>query len=272
LLIIYSEGFLVQKESIDESIQSDPNLKFIPSQTIDIYTKGWEEPGIPTPSTGNVVRIDNEPIWESLQPWIPTITQIVRDNRNEEAFSEFYPGEPDREPDLNWIFFRKYSPNDERNSLKHHVDSNMNTVNIELSNDYEGGGIFYIKPLSTTGRIDEDYYSLKSGYDWMNSVKRENTSDIVFPNLQAGDAIFYNYTVRHGVAPIESGVRYSMAFFFDMGNPAIQDPLEYLEPHVQRHAGMLPKSTCNELIDLGERGVLFSLFRLHAIFRCRPNV
>ena len=82
----------------------------------------------------------------------------------------------------------------------------------------------------------------------------------VFPDMpHTGDAIFYNYTVRHGVAPVESGVRvsqdamslssplkissslkvyssncncnfiisfptfqYSMAFFFDMDNPAVQ--------------------------------------------------
>ena len=50
-----------------------------------------------------------------------------------------YPDDPDREPVLDWIFFRKYSPEDERNSLQHHHDTNMNTVNIELSNDYTGG-------------------------------------------------------------------------------------------------------------------------------------
>ena len=33
--------------------------------------------------------------------------------------------------------------------------------------------------------------------------------------MHAGDAIFYDYSVRHGVAPIESGIRYSMAFFYD---------------------------------------------------------
>ena len=46
-----------------------------------------------------------------------------------------------------------------------------------------------------------------------------------------------------------------MAFFYDMDNPAVQEPLEYLEPNVQRHAGVLPKSLCNKLIDLGEQGV-----------------
>mmetsp|Transcript_17595 Transcript_17595/g.38088 ORF Transcript_17595/g.38088 Transcript_17595/m.38088 type:complete len:393 (+) Transcript_17595:250-1428(+) len=152
-----------------------------------------------------------ESIWNLLQPWVPTITEIVKANRNEEEFRKYFPHDPEREPELNWVFFRKYSPNEERNSLKQHLDKNMNTVNIELSNDYEGGGLFYIKPSASTGLIPEDYY----GYEWTNSVKRENTSDTIFPDLHAGDAIFYNFTVHHAVAPVESGARYSMAFFYD---------------------------------------------------------
>ena len=53
-----------------------------------------------------------------------------------------------------------------------------------------------MKPLADTGEI-QSYYN---GYEWTDSVKRENTSNIVFPNLHAGDAIFYNYTVEHAVA------------------------------------------------------------------------
>ena len=62
--------------------------------------KGWDEPGLPVPETGHAVRIDNKPIWILLQPSIPKITQIVKDNRNKEAFTEFYPDKPDREPEL----------------------------------------------------------------------------------------------------------------------------------------------------------------------------
>jgi len=202
-------GFLVQEESIDEPEQNDPTNKIVPAQTINVY------------ETDNKMKINinNEAIWNLLEPWIPTITQIVKDNRNSEAIGKFYPDEPDREPALDWIFLRKYSPDAERNSLTVHHDTNMNTVNIELSDDYEGGGLFYMKPLADTGEI-QSYYN---GYEWTDSVKRENTSDIIFPNLQAGDAVFYNYTVEHAVAPVESGIRYSMAFFFDMDNPALRD-------------------------------------------------
>mmetsp|Transcript_27812 Transcript_27812/g.59106 ORF Transcript_27812/g.59106 Transcript_27812/m.59106 type:complete len:265 (-) Transcript_27812:631-1425(-) len=200
-------GFLVEKESIDVEEQHDPNEKFIPSQTIDVYVKGWTEPDLPPPKEGHTVVIDNEAIWNLLQPVVPTITEIVKVNRDREAFSELYPDNPDKEPELNWVFFRKYSPTEKRNSLKHHVDTNMNTVNIELNDDYKGGGLFYIKPSASTGGIADEYYS--GGYRWIESVKRLNTSDIVFPDLHTGDAIFYNYTVRHGVAPVESGTRVS---------------------------------------------------------------
>ncbi len=60
--------------------------------------------------------IGNKEIWGALQPYIPKIKQIVKDNRNKEGFAKFYPDDPDREPHLDWIFFRKYSPDDERNS------------------------------------------------------------------------------------------------------------------------------------------------------------
>ena len=195
-------GFLVREESIDEDEQKDPSKKYVPSQTIDVYEKG-SEPGRYEDET----LIEDEAIWDALQPWIPKITQIVKENRNKEGFSKFYPDEPDRQPELNWIFFRKYSPNDDRNSLKHHHDTNMNTVNIELADDYEGGGLFYIKPLASTGEIPPAYEDL--GYEWIDSLKRENTTDLIFPDLRAGDAIFYNYTVEHGIAPVESGTRVS---------------------------------------------------------------
>ena len=209
-MYIHTAGFLIDDESIDVTEQNDPNHKYVPSQTIDVYSKGWaHEPDIIYANGEHIVRIDNEPIWQVLQPYIPKITQIVIDNRNKEKFQEFYPNEPNRQPELHWVFFRKYSPNDERNSLKHHIDTNMNTVNIELSNDYEGGGIFYIKQFASNNSIAEEYYNEKKGYDWLDTLKRENTTDIIFPDLHAGDAIFYNYTVRHGVAPCVSGIRVS---------------------------------------------------------------
>ena len=193
-------GFDVQEESIDrdeqEDSEFDPDVKYVPSQTIDVYNRRDPDEDMQDPV-----------IWEAVQPWIPKIAQIVKDNRNKVEVSKLLPDNPDKEPSLDWVFFRKYSPDDERNSLKHHHDTNMNTVNIELSNDYQGGGLFYIKPLASTGNISEVYAEV--GYEWINTLKRESTSSIVFPDMHAGDAIFYNYTVEHGVAPCETGTRVS---------------------------------------------------------------
>ena len=33
--------------------------------------------------------------------------------------------------------------------------------------------------------------------------------------------MLYNFTVYHGVAPVESGVRYAMSLFYDLDNPAV---------------------------------------------------
>mmetsp|Transcript_11319 Transcript_11319/g.24527 ORF Transcript_11319/g.24527 Transcript_11319/m.24527 type:complete len:258 (+) Transcript_11319:99-872(+) len=201
-------GFLVMEleESIDED-DNDPTKKIVPAQQIDIYDNA-SEPGV-----DDVAVIENEAIWNVIQPWIPRITEIVKKNRDEEEFIKYYPNEPEREPDLNWVFFRKYSPHSERNSLKVHHDTNMNTVNIELSDDYNGGGLFYVKPLASTGKV-AGVYTNSHGY--IDYVKRENTTEIVFPDLHTGDAIFYNYTVEHGVAPVESGTRVSAFLAFQI--------------------------------------------------------
>lgn len=57
----------------------------------------------------------------------------------------------------------------------------------------------------------------------MNDVQRQNTSDLIFPTLETGDVIIYNFTLWHAIAPIEAGTRYSFVLFYDMDNPAIQD-------------------------------------------------
>ena len=35
---------------------------------------------------------------------------------------------------------------------------------------------------------------------------------------------------------------------------------QYLEPNVQRYAGVIPKSVCDQLIDLGENGASLILY------------
>ena len=43
----------------------------------------------------------------------------------------------------------------------------------------------------------------------------------VFPLFDAGDALMHNCTAWYAVAPLVSGARYSLAFFFDVDNPMI---------------------------------------------------
>jgi len=237
-------GFLVMEveESIDEDDSNDdgdnPSKKVIPAQQIDIYDKGTHPSDAEYHNDNDNVgieTIENESIYNVLQSWIPTITDIVKTKRhNEEEFNEYHTNKElpykAKEPDLNWIFFRKYSPNTERNSLSLHHDTNRNTVTIELNDDYVGGGFFYLKPLANTTageeEMDDDIRSDYYERDWVESLKRANTSDIIFPDLHTGDAVFYNYTVHHGIAPIQSGTRYSMVFFFDMDNPAVREDFE----------------------------------------------
>lgn len=143
----------------------------------------------------------------------------------------YFPDQPDRVPQLDWVFFRKYSPDSERNSLLLHVDSNMHTLNIALNDDFHGGGLFYVKPELAIQGEEETLFHIYSRplisdqyctYDWLNSIKRKNTSDIVFPTLGPGDVLIHNFTVWHAVAPLEIGTRYSFVLFYDMANPAIQ--------------------------------------------------
>ncbi|EJK46818.1 hypothetical protein THAOC_34497 [Thalassiosira oceanica] len=135
-------------------------------------------------------------IWEALQPYIPLLTDYVKKSIDKETDEWYFP-EANRTPKLDWVFFRKYSPETERNS-------NMHTLNIALNDDFEGGGLFYAKPVA-----DQEF-------------DRENTSELVFPDMHAGDVLVHNFTVWHAVAPIERGTRYSFVLFYDMDNPAIQ--------------------------------------------------
>ena len=220
------EGFSDEPDSIDHYEPNNYNTK--PSQDIEVYerTRGVTSPAI----------------WKALQPFMETLTNLVKQSIDTELDGYYFPNkQPDRVPQLGWIFFRKYSPDSPRNSLKLHVDSNMHTLNIALNDDFKGGGIFYVKPPANQqqyesevedGRpqISNEYMS----YEWLNNIKRQNTSDIIFPKMQPGDILIHNWTVWHAVAPIEAGTRYSFVIFYDMDNPTIQSDFfdaEYEHEH-----------------------------------------
>jgi len=204
------DGFTEQQESIDD--YSDSKEKQ-PSQSIEVFER---YDGITHPS-----------IWKVLEPYIPRLTELVQLSIDDDIDKLYYPDkQPNRTPVLGWVFFRKYDPDTPRNSLKLHVDSNMHTLNIALNDDYNGGGLLYIRP-SIDAIVEEDgrpqILEQYTTYNWLNSVKRQNTTDVIFPSMNTGDVLIHNFTVWHGVAPLEVGTRYSFVLFYDMDNPAIQD-------------------------------------------------
>jgi len=229
-------GFALEEDSIDAfEIKNNENKH---SQAIDVMDED-----------GNV----NYPeIFEAFEPYIPNIAELIRSQRNEELDRLLFPDEPpNRVPRLGWIFYRKYSPESTRNSLIPHFDSNMHTVNIALNDDFTGGGLFYVKPRHSNN--PEDYFPNQENnyfrgedtadgvpwlldyqltYDWVNNLQHENTTGVVFPKLETGDALIHNYTVWHAVAPIKSGIRYSMVLFFDMHNPLLNHDDDFYDNYL----------------------------------------
>lgn len=218
-----STGFALDVDSIDAFDKASYGLN---SQAIDVMS----ESGLITAPS----------IFEVLKPYVPAIAELVRDQRNPVLHKRLFPDEsPEKLPKLGWIFYRKYAPESARNALVPHFDTNVHTVNIALNDDFTGGGVFYVKPtfeVNPTWDYDqeENFFVGELGdgvpdldvqymtYDWVNSLNGTNTSEVVFPHLEAGDALIHNYTVWHAVAPIQTGVRYSMVLFFDMHNPMIK--------------------------------------------------
>jgi len=149
------EGFGIDHESIDDQQE---NYK-VSSQSIEVLER----------AEGVVSSV----IWEALQPYIPLLTDYVKKSIDKETDEWYFP-EGNRTPKLDWVFFRKYSPETERNSLLLHVDSNMHTLNIALNDDFDGGGLFYAKPVADQEfdsddrpNIDDDYMN----YNWTNGIK-----------------------------------------------------------------------------------------------------
>lgn len=108
--------------------------------------------------------------------------------------------------------------------LKLHRDINLFTVNVALNDDFEGGGLFYYKSDDSHYTDGDPRPNLKSEqmtYDFLEQIKRENTSVIVFPEAKTGSVLIHNYTLFHAIAPIEKGTRYSLIFFYDMHHPVV---------------------------------------------------
>mmetsp|Transcript_20349 Transcript_20349/g.44215 ORF Transcript_20349/g.44215 Transcript_20349/m.44215 type:complete len:367 (-) Transcript_20349:164-1264(-) len=199
-----------------ESIDNNAENYTVISQQINVLDR---DAGIVSPA-----------IWKALEPWIPELTELAKKSIDKTMDSIYFPDNPDRVPQLDWVFFRKYSPDAKRNSLALHTDSNMHTLNIALNDDFEGGGLFYVKPPERqppqSNADRPNIYGRYKNYEFINNLKRQNTSDFVFPALQTGDVLIHNYSLWHAVAPIEAGTRYSFILFYDMDNPAIQNDFD----------------------------------------------
>jgi len=215
-------GFPLEFDSIDDGAVEANNV----SQAIDVINEDG--------------TVNHPKMYDLLAPYIPKMAEIIRKQRNAELHRQIF--DDDRLPDLGWVFFRKYSPESPRNSLFPHYDFNLHSVILALNDDYEGGGLFIVKPeyknnpdWMIPGNEDNlykgrdrrgipDISQHQMSYDWVNTRNRVNTTDVIFPLLNQGDVVVHNYTVFHGVAPVKEGSRYSIAFFFDMDNPMIEPP------------------------------------------------
>jgi hypothetical protein len=216
-------GFPDEGESIDDdynNYSAGQNETYnVSSQSIEVYEK---TKGIVSPA-----------IWEALLPWVPRMTELVNGFIDDKTGRNlYYPDEPKRVPSLDWVFFRKYGPETHRNSLMLHMDSNMHTVNIALNDDFTGGGLFYVKPSWYKDLLYPEIPAQYRNYSWVNSLQKENTTDIVFPAMGAGDVLLHNHTVWHAVAPVTAGVRYSFVLFFDTDNPGIQEMQQVLDDKI----------------------------------------
>jgi hypothetical protein len=102
----------------------------------------------------------------------------------------------------------------------------MHLVNITLNNDFDGGGLFFVKLPVIQDKEAVDGYPIMldeyRDYDWLSRQMRQNASEIIFPTLGTGDLLIYNYTLYRGVALVEAGTHYYFVLFYDMDNPAIQ--------------------------------------------------
>jgi hypothetical protein len=157
---------------------------------------------------------------EIYQPYLPIVNQIVSEHKIQ------FIGDHTA-PSLDWVFLRKYQAGSKRRMLSLHSDVNLFTVIVSLNSneDFEGGGLFYVKP-DTDWELDADgapeLPDELDSHEFLSSLKRANPSrGIVFPDFHTGDLLIHNFTLYHAIAPLESGTRYSLIFFYDESHPYV---------------------------------------------------
>jgi len=227
-------GYGMITDSID--FDEDHNEK---SQDIYIWDKG------------EAVEPD---LYDLIQPYLPNLRKVVEDREQvigEQVLSDLFNDGPSEksQPSADWIFLRKYGPRTQRNSLKVHTDSNVHSISLALNDDYKGGGFFVVRPPRSsyvemptcddedgdpeTCQISEQEEEIDyawhvpvlpdhfTSYEWLNHhVTHENNgTEVYFPYMPTGSATLINFTVHHGVAPLDpdsTQPRYSLLLFYDM--------------------------------------------------------
>ena len=128
--------------------------------------------------------------------------------------------------------------------MKVHTDSNMHSITLALNDNYKGGGLMVVRPRVSNDdnetradrdadeRVnddDDDHLHLPQipaefgGYQWLHKHKdltrRINSTKVFFPELKQGSAALINFTVPHGVAPLEEDStmpRYALIVFYNI--------------------------------------------------------
>ena len=200
-------GFPNNVDSIDKS-----GKKQHPSWSIDVY---HEDPGVMAPS-----------LQKLYEPYLPKLLELVTGYKQTVS-------QNNTPPTLDWVFVRKYKAQSERRSLKIHQDINLLTLNIQLNQDFEGGGLFYLKPAHSNfdPAAGHNYGSIPDfsdgttkkyfSYDLLDHMSLQNSSQVVFPHLETGDVFVHNFTTYHAIAPLQTGTRYSLLMFYDMKHPYV---------------------------------------------------
>ena len=220
-------GYRMFPDSIDKD---EPNNLDQSAQEIYIYHKE---------------KVVEQSLYDLIEPHLPKLTDAIRrrGQRVAAAGSPFANMTCFAEPKIEWIFLRKYFPlgrYSERNSLKVHTDSNMHSITLALNDNYKGGGLMVVWPrVSNDTRADRDAGKSMpdddnhlhmpqipvefGGYQWLHEHKdlsgRKNSTKVFFPELKQGSAALINFTVPHGVAPLEEDStmpRYALIVFYNI--------------------------------------------------------
>lgn len=130
-------------------------------------------------------EIQHPRLYNLIEPHLPKLTNFIG-----EHFSVDF---------IYWIFFRRYSVvgNFERKSVGFHSDSSGATAVIMMNKpdvDFTGGNY----TVRAKGREDD-------------------RAPKYYPTMEQGSALIHDGVIKHGVAEVTSGTRYTLIVFYSVG-------------------------------------------------------